>query len=304
VTAQGSVKKRLLSWTGERLVPWADEPSVIYEHLHRYLFSRQFVEGKSVLDLGSGEGYGSDVLAERAARVVGVEIDSLAAAHSRLNYDRPNLTFVEGSVLDLGELAEGSFDVAVCFEVIEHLSDHERLVSGVARVLKEDGLFIVSTPDRDVYNQALGHVNPYHLKELDLHEFEMLLSRFFPEVCIYGQRAVAGSLLAPMGPGASESREPARLVVSGDRGRWKVVPSPPPKYLVAIASRQALPPLQADSLLLDAGTTPTGQRSLRTRHPLLGEAVMVGRSVVHVLRRRAALVMRERNRKRESRNLG
>ena len=61
--------KRLISWTGERMVPWADEPSIIHEHLHRYLFTQQFVAGKAVLDLGSGEGYGSNLLAERAEKV-------------------------------------------------------------------------------------------------------------------------------------------------------------------------------------------------------------------------------------------
>ena len=54
---------RLIEWTGERCVPWSDEVQGIYEHLHRYHFAASLAEGKHVLDLASGEGYGSALLA-------------------------------------------------------------------------------------------------------------------------------------------------------------------------------------------------------------------------------------------------
>ena len=52
----------MLDWTGERFVPWAKEAAVAYEHLHRYLWSSNFIEDKRVLDLASGEGYGGEIL--------------------------------------------------------------------------------------------------------------------------------------------------------------------------------------------------------------------------------------------------
>jgi O-antigen biosynthesis protein len=297
-----SQRKRLLSWTGERCVPWADEPGVIYEHLHRYLFSEQFVTGKVVVDLGSGEGYGAKILAGRARRVIGVELDSLSVAHSRLHYESQNLSFVEGSVLRLDQLEDDSVDVAVCFEVIEHLSSHEQLLSEVARVLRSDGLLIMSTPDREVYNRELGHVNPYHLKELDRAEFAALLSIHFPHVAMYGQRNVAGSLIRPVQAEQQEGGAgTSSFTVQRQDGQWEPVPSAPPKYLVALASRAPLPPLPADSLMLDSGLGERPGPSLRTGHPVLGEAVLVGRSVADALRRRLALIMRARNRRRERR---
>lgn len=291
-------EKRLLSWTGERCVPWADEAGVIHEHLHRYLFCRPLLEDKEVLDLGSGEGYGSSILASVAQRVVGVELDPLAVEHSRLNYSKANLSFMEGSVLDLSALGDGSFDAAVCFEVIEHVSDHERLLNEVYRVLRPAGVFIVSTPDRIVYNEELGHVNPYHLKEMDLDEFVALLSGRFSHVTMYGQRAVSGSVLSRLDSSTSNGMD--RLVVQRRVDRWDVVEPPAAKYLVAVASNEA-PELPQDSLLLESSPSAAPNSSLRERHPWLGEAVLVGRSLIEAIRRRVALAMRERNRRNEAR---
>ena len=57
----------MLEWTGERFVPWAKEPTVAYEHLHRYTWVSRLVKDKKVLDLASGEGYGTEILARDAA---------------------------------------------------------------------------------------------------------------------------------------------------------------------------------------------------------------------------------------------
>lgn len=294
--------RRLISWTGERMVPWADEPSIIHEHLHRYLFTRQFVGGKAVLDLGSGEGYGSNLLAERAESVTGVELDPLAVAHARLQYDRPNLSFVEGSVLKLEAIEGSSVDVAVCFEVIEHISDQERLLSEVARVLRPDGIFLVSTPDREIYNQALGFVNPYHLKELDRPEFSALLGTHFGHVRMYGQRAVVGSFLVPLDAEPGSLHEASRLVVRHENGSWEVVPAPPAKYLLAMASRAPLPATPADSLLLDSGLEAPPEDPLHVRRPIVGGATILARSLLHIVRRRLALALRARNLRREQRS--
>lgn len=290
--------ERLLSWTGERCVPWADEATVIHEHLHRYLFSRPLVQDAEVLDLGSGEGYGSQILASSARRVVGIELDPLAVEHARRNYHDTNLFFVEGSVLDLRDFEAESFDAAVCFEVIEHVSDHERLLAEVTRVLRPGGIFVVSTPDREEYNRELGHVNPYHLKEMDLAEFSGLLSSQFAHHVVFGQRAVCGSVLSRL-----DSKEPGsidRLPVQRREGRWSVAEAPAAKYLIAVASNATLDKVPNDSLLFETGPGAGEDASLRKRHPWLGETVLVGRALVEGIRRRAALIMRERNRRREA----
>ncbi len=297
-----SQPKRLIAWTGERMVPWADEPNVIHEHLHRYLFTQQFVTGKRVLDLGSGEGYGSNLLASLAESVVGIELDPLATAHSRLRYDRPNLTFLEGSILNLDAVAGSSMDVVVCFEVIEHISDQERLLAEVARVLDPSGIFVVSTPDREVYNQSLGYANPYHLRELDRDEFAALLGTHFGHIRMYGQRAVVGSMLVPLEAGGANLSGASRLVVKREADHWSVIPPVAPKYLLAIASRVPVPPTPLDSLLIDAGLEGPPEPPLRIRRPIIGGVAILGRSLVHLVRKRLALALRARNLKREQKS--
>lgn len=71
-------------------------------------------------DLGSGEGYGAAILAARARQVLVVEIDAAAVDHARDPYRSGNLTFRCGSVLELDDLPDSSFDLVVCFEMIEH----------------------------------------------------------------------------------------------------------------------------------------------------------------------------------------
>src|SRR5205085_1914966 len=123
------------------------------------------VAGKTVLDLASGEGYGSAVLASRARHVTGLEIDPDSVAHSRRVHGKRNLEFLEGSMLELGEYDDASFEAVVCFEALEHVADHETLMRGIERVVGE-GLVILSTPDRDVYNASIHEPNPFHVKEL------------------------------------------------------------------------------------------------------------------------------------------
>lgn len=292
--------KRLIAWTGERMVPWADAPSIIHEHLHRYLFSAQFAQDKRALDLGSGEGYGSQILARTAQQVVGIELDPLAVAHARQTYPAPNIDFREGSVLKLDDLEDASFDLAVCFEVIEHISDHELLVSSVARLLRPNGLFLVSTPDRDVYNEELGMVNPYHLKELDKKEFTDLLEGHFEHVSMFGQRAVVGSMFTPVEPERSQAPATRIVVKRATEQVWDVVAEPQPKYLVALASKAELPDLPAHSLLTDSGLSAPPEDPMHVKHPIAGIAILGARSMVHAVRRQIALTLRERNRRKES----
>ena len=126
---------RLIEWTGERIVPWAPDAQVIYEHYHRYLWAQPLVAGRRVLDLGSGEGFGAALLADTATAVVGVDIDERTVEHSRANYAAPNLEFRVGSATDLSEFEDGSFGAVVAFEMIEHVAEHERVLAEIARVL-------------------------------------------------------------------------------------------------------------------------------------------------------------------------
>ena len=169
--ARTSGAPRLIEATGERIVPWARDAQVIYEHLHRYLWAQPLVAGRRVLDLGSGEGFGAALLADTAAAVTGIDIDERTVEHSRANYEAPNLEYRVGSATDLSAFADGAFDAVVAFEMIEHVAEHERVLAEIARVLAPGGVLAMSTPERRAYSDDRDFTNPYHARELTQDEF-------------------------------------------------------------------------------------------------------------------------------------
>jgi SAM-dependent methyltransferase len=247
-----STGARLIDWTGERCVPWTDDVQVVYEHLGRYHFAATAVAGRRVVDVGSGEGYGAALLAATAAEVVGIELDPLSVEHARRNHSRPNLHFVQGSVLEAEGYGDRPFDVAVCFEVLEHLHEQEVLLENIGRALTDDGLLLISTPDREVYSAPGAIPNPYHVRELTRREFADLLGAHFPHVALWGQWTVCGARLEaldiPGGPGAAAS-----IDIGLREGGWEVTEAPRPAYLLAAASRSPLPPMPASWELRDHG---------------------------------------------------
>jgi GT2 family glycosyltransferase/SAM-dependent methyltransferase len=229
---------RLIDWTGERMVPWTPDVQVVYEHLHRYDFAASIVAGRSVLDLGSGEGYGSALLASVAERVCGIDIDERTVQHSAANYHAPNLEFRVGSASDLSQFGDGEFGAVVCFEVVEHLAEQEEMVAEIARVLRPDGLLLISTPEVTSYTELTGQENPFHVRELTAAEFRPLIGRHLPHIRVWGQRTVAGSVLYPLDTSERGLAHHSFIEPEGDG--WRPAADPIPMYLIALASREPL----------------------------------------------------------------
>jgi SAM-dependent methyltransferase len=180
--------------TGEHMT--ADiEGQVAFGHLHRYCFARDICAGKDVLDVASGDGYGTALLAGIARRAVGVEIDAAAVARARGAYAAPNLAFVRGDATRL-PLADAAFDVVVSFETLEHLRDQSAFLTEIRRVLRPGGVLVVSTPDREVYAAPGQPVNRFHVLELNRPELAALLNGFFAHHRILRQRPLLGSVMA------------------------------------------------------------------------------------------------------------
>jgi SAM-dependent methyltransferase len=288
---------RILEWTGERCVPWIEDWQVLYEHLHRYFFAADVADGKRVLDLGSGEGYGSAILAERAKQVVGVDIDARAIEHASTNYQMDNLVFRQASVLELDDLADASFELVVCYEVIEHIAEHDELLSLVRRVLAPGGLLLVSTPDREVYSEEPRYHNPFHVKELSRGEFEDLLDRFFTNHDLWVQSATIGSTLQRLHSVRDGPRDEIYVRREGDR--WERHDIEPVTYMVAVASQFPLPTLPESSLLKDREarelTTPLRVEIARLRNQIAyAEQSRVWRAAQRYRALRAALSRRAR----------
>src|ERR1700689_568049 len=150
-----------MAFTGERLTSDFGGQTQI-EHLHRYLLAREWCRGKDVLDVASGEGYGTALLAQVARSVVGVEISPEAVAHASGAYRADNLRFVAGDARVL-PCPDATFDVVTSFETIEHFAEQDCFLDEIRRVLRPGGQLIISTPDRDNYSPAESSANPYHV---------------------------------------------------------------------------------------------------------------------------------------------
>jgi len=175
-----------LEFTGERFTPECQR-EIWYEHMHRYAMLQPLITGKTVLDAACGEGYGTHMLSQWADSVMGVDIDEKAIEHAHKRYQKNNLEFKQSDVLQL-PFADDHFDVVVSFETLEHLAEHEALLTEFKRVLKDDGCLVISTPDKAEYSDKTGFENAYHVKELYRHEFKSLLDQFFPEQQWFGQK--------------------------------------------------------------------------------------------------------------------
>ena len=249
-----------LEWTGERYVPWLGEPSIGYEHIHRYALASLYVRGKRVLDLASGEGYGSHMLSETAEWVVGIDCDETSIRHANGKYAKANLEFIVGSILDLPFRGQHCFDVIVCFEAIEHVEDHESLFREVKRLLTKEGLFLASTPDKKTYSDEPDFHNPFHLKELYVDDFQKLFARYFTNTVFLGQRLYGTSTMWPLAP--VPSRQHSEFFIARESGEFAVVDKgePSPLYVIAAGSDGAQNLIAGTSILLDLGNELLAQR--------------------------------------------
>ncbi|WP_052270463.1 glycosyltransferase [Archaeoglobus fulgidus] len=247
----------MLEWTGGRYIPTAKPEEVgaeiHYEHLHRYYFAAQFVKGKVVLDLGCGEGYGSYILSKYAKKVVGVDIDDKSIKHASSTYIRSNLEYRVGSVTSIPVDGEEIFDAVICFEVLEHIAEHEEMLQEVKRVLKKDGIFVVSTPNKKVYSDEPNYQNPFHVKELYFDEFKALLGRYFKHIYFFGQRVYPSSQIWCLTEDNDRSSE--FVIERGERSFVRVeAERKEPMYFIAIASDSPLKEIDYRSYLTDVSS--------------------------------------------------
>ncbi len=228
-----------LDFTGERFVPGI-VGEIAHEHWHRYAFARALCRGRRVLDAACGEGYGSALLADEAADVVGVDVADEAVGHARATYSaRRNLRFELGSVTAL-PLPDASVDVIVSFETIEHLPADEqpRMLAEFSRVLVPGGILVLSAPNPVEYSQARGYRNPFHLHEPARAELEMLLGGAFPARRWWRQRRYFGSALWDEAAPAGVAARVGDAWV-GDASHIEPAAPPAAMYFVVVAARMA-----------------------------------------------------------------
>ena len=215
-------------WTGERLETFIYTRDAI-EHLHRYALVQEYITNKKVLDIACGEGYGTNLMAKDATFVYGVDIDAETVTAAQKKYTGSNLSYLVGQA-DKIPLEDASVDVVVSFETIEHHDKHTEMMLEIKRVLKKEGIVIISTPDKKYYTDMRNFHNSFHIKELYKDEFAALLSAHFAKTQMLTQQHISGISLIQ-----DENESNATRIYTGNYEAFDKI-AVHPLYLVAIAS--------------------------------------------------------------------
>ena len=107
-----------------------------------------------------------------------------------------NLSFVTADATAI-PIEDASIDIVVSFETVEHIEDQAGFWRELKRVLKPEGILVISSPNRDIYRAERSPNNEFHIKELSQEELEADLSRSFVHYHFYDQAIIFGSLVMP-----------------------------------------------------------------------------------------------------------
>jgi len=160
--------------TAERVSPTDLSDNYVFQRsILAYYEAAKIVRGK-VLELGSGEGYGIELLAPKSEQYVCVDKHQPGIDFSMY----PNVEFKQSTFPPLLGFADQTFDFVVTFQVIEHIPNDTLFVKEIARVLKPGGKMVVTTPNKKMSITR----NPWHVREYTISELENLLLKAFESV--------------------------------------------------------------------------------------------------------------------------
>ena len=202
----------------------------LYDWLAGYGFARRYVAGKVVANIGLGAlGYGSHLLSQTAGHVVGLTGSTEVADLASRAHPAPDIEYKR---IDLPGIPypDGHFDVVVALGALEELDQPEELVEEARRVLKPDGVLIVSTLDR----RALLETNlegDGRRRGMYVPEFRALLDQHFGRVRVFRQGAAAGGFVFP----EVEGTTPASVESAPASAAVPLVGPEPPTTLSALA---------------------------------------------------------------------
>jgi SAM-dependent methyltransferase len=239
----------------ERFVPEEMHGLIEAEHLARYRWASAYVAGRRVLDAGCGVGYGSLLLrAAGAAHVTGVDIaqEAVDAACERGS----DVEFVRGDISAL-PLEDASYDVAVCFEAIEHVQDQTRALDELRRILTPTGLLVISSPNRNVYQEG----NPHHTREYTPDELRDALSKRFANVRLERQQAW---LLSMICDDETLSRSDPERPLAVDMRKVAGVQPGLETFTLALAGKLQLPAPTATAMVTDLDELSTWRKRARS----------------------------------------
>jgi SAM-dependent methyltransferase len=162
----------------------AEEFCLFLMHMRAYEEARQRCRGLRVLDLGCNNGYGTNLIADSAAFVVGCDVSLAAIEDARRRYPGIEFHQVGGVSLPFGD---GEFDMVASFQVIEHIVEAAPYLEEIRRVLKPHGTALLTTPNAAIrLDPGMHPWNRFHVREYRSQGLRELLETAFDRVEICG----------------------------------------------------------------------------------------------------------------------
>ncbi len=169
--------------TAERISHQEDSDNYVYQRsMLAYVEAAKIVSG-DVLEIGTGSGYGVDIISSHSNRFVTIDKYQTGniSAENGLAHQK-NVEFIKMNVPPLTNIPDNSFDFVISFQVIEHIQNDKKFVEEIYRVLKNNGKFILTTPNKKM---SLTR-NPWHVREYTITELDTLLKKSFQSVNTQG----------------------------------------------------------------------------------------------------------------------
>lgn len=148
------------------------------DHINRYRFVQYFVCTEDVvLDAACGVGYGSNMIAQRAKLVNGIDYNSQALDYAKQHWQKNNISFYQGDLQKNETYPKGEkYDKIISFETIEHLKEDKCFLELLSARLKKGGLLFISAPNSDIMDASQ---NPWHERHYTPLEFKNILAGYF-----------------------------------------------------------------------------------------------------------------------------
>jgi ubiquinone/menaquinone biosynthesis C-methylase UbiE len=161
----------------------------VIDAMHRYAYAliEEYARPSDrLLEIGFGEGYGAEIVQPWISEYVGLEVDAQAVLHAAKRHASPGLSFLQYDGVTL-PFDDGTFELVISFQVIEHVVDPPRLLKEACRVLRGTGTALIVTPNRN-HRVADGErpFNRYHVREFNSGELEALMRTAFEKVTVFG----------------------------------------------------------------------------------------------------------------------